>query len=491
MSRNRRETVAALTGGIIAPIVASGPFVLAAAAQTSPQLSPQEAQAIAKDIFLWGMHPVAIYHLRYNAAQNEKSPTYVGIGRLRWERAAKKADRFATTPNATTLYGIGFYDLSKEPVVITVEEVKDRYWSIQLADNYARWWHLIGSQFNAPGPVRRLLIGPDWSGKIPQDFVGAEVVRSQSDMMCVLVRVALTDDTPDELKAVNAVQDRMTVISLRQWIATGKKNVKAEDVPLTKAAYPTYPGMETVREPGRLKGDDFLRWASLVLNDASFTKQADGHKEIEAFAQFERLGLKAGETFDPQKLAPDIRAGMEEGRNDMLARINQIGIDMNGWSLDSDLGYKDTDWLDRALYGYVAVLGPIPSRSHTAAFGIKDLKGRPFSGEHRYTITFDLDDMPPVTEFWELPLYDREGYFYDNPIDRYSLNSYMLKRGKLHTADGKLVIYVQNDEPKDLNQRKNWLPAPKEGFQFAARFYGPYGPLIDGSYKMPGVVRTE
>ena len=83
-----------------------------------------------------------------------------------------------------------------------------------------------------------------------------------------------------------------------------------------------------------------------------------------------------------------------------------------------------------------------------------------------------------MTEFWEIPLYDREGYFYDNPIDRYSINSYMLKRGKLHTADGKLVIYVQNDEPKDANQRKNWLPAPKEGFQFAARFYGP-GTAID------------
>jgi uncharacterized protein DUF1214 len=69
--------------------------------------------------------------------------------------------------------------------------------------------------------------------------------------------------------------------------------------------------------------------------------------------------------------------------------------------------------------------------------------------------------MPPVTEFWEIPLYDREGYFYDNPIDRYSINSYVLKRGKLHTADGKLVIYVQNDEPKDADQRQNWLPAPK------------------------------
>jgi hypothetical protein len=25
---------------------------------------------------------------------------------------------------------------------------------------------MIGSQFNAPGPVRRLLIGPNWSGKL-------------------------------------------------------------------------------------------------------------------------------------------------------------------------------------------------------------------------------------------------------------------------------------------------------------------------------------
>ena len=122
---------------------------------------------------------------------------------------------------------------------------------------------------------------------------------------------------------------------------------------------------------------------------------------------------------------------------------------------------------------------------------MKDPKGRALSGEYRYTITFDLNYMPPVTEFWEIPLYDREGYFYDNPIDRYSINSYMLKRGKLHTAEGKLVIYVQNDEPKDANQRMNWLPAPKEGFQFAAGFYGPGTSLIDGSYNMPGAVRVE
>ena len=50
--------------------------------------------------------------------------------------------------------------------------------------------------------------------------------------------------------------------------------------------------------------------------------------------------------------------------------------------------------------------------------------------------------MPPVTEFWEIPIYDREGYFYDNPMDRYAINSYMLKRGKLHTDGDDRVVQV-------------------------------------------------
>jgi hypothetical protein len=66
----------------------------------------------------------------------------------------------------------------------------------------------------------------------------------------------------------------------------------------------------------------------------------------------------------------------------------------------------------------------------------------------------------------------------------------MLDRGDLHTADGKLVIYIQNEKPSDSNQLKNWLPAPKGSFRFAFRFYGPKDKLIDWTYDMPGVVRS-
>jgi len=498
MKFTRRDFLPLLTGAVIAPTLTFGGFI-PKPAQANPAtapLTPKEARAIAREVFLWGMHPVALYHLRYIHAQNPKSPRFVGLNRFKWSRQPAKAlPRFATTPNATTLYGLAMLDLSQEPVVLTMSKADERYWSVQMADNYSRWWHMIGSQFNAPGPVRRLFVGPNWSGTLPAEFVGEEVVQSPSDFAVALGRLALTDDTPEELKAINAFMDRITLMPLSQWLATGKKDVRAEDVVPGKAEYPTYSGMENVREPSRLRGTEFLQWVSLILNDPSFTKQADGHKELQAFARFERLGLKAGQSFDPTSLSPALQTAVAEGIEDGVTALKAqlakgTGKPMNGWSLATDIGYHDTDWMRRALAGYIAVLGPVPVRSHTAARMYNDAAGQPLNGKNRYTITFDLKDMPPVTEFWELPLYDQEGFFVDNPIDRYSLNSYMLQRGKLHTVDGKLVIYVQADEPGDPDQRRNWLPAPRDAFQFTARFYGPRGPLIDGSYAMPGVVKV-
>ncbi|MFN2265855.1 MAG: DUF1254 domain-containing protein, partial [Anaerolineales bacterium] len=78
-------------------------------------ITTDEAKSIAKEVFLWGMHPVAIYHLRFNFAQNELNPRAAGINCLSWFRKPMKAlPRVATTPNATTLYGVGMFDLSQE-----------------------------------------------------------------------------------------------------------------------------------------------------------------------------------------------------------------------------------------------------------------------------------------------------------------------------------------------------------------------------------------
>ena len=105
-------------------------------------------------------------------------------------------------------------------------------------------------------------------------------------------------------------------------------------------------------------------------------------------------------------------------------------------------------------------------------------------------MTFSADDLPPVRNHWELPIYDADGYFVANEIDRYSLDSYMLDRGELHVADGEIVIPIQTDRRATAEETRNWLPAPPGPFRFAARYYDPDAPLIDGSYQMPAVIRT-
>jgi hypothetical protein len=131
--------------------------------------------------------------------------------------------------------------------------------------------------------------------------------------------------------------------------------------------------MEDVKEPGKLAGSEFLRWVSLVLNDDSFTKQSDGHAEVMAFQRFARLGLEKGRTFDPASLDPAIKTAVDAGIDDGRHAVQELmakgsGILRNNWEFLSDLGYKDSDWLNRARNGYIALLAPTPSRSHTGAF---------------------------------------------------------------------------------------------------------------------------
>ena len=166
-------------------------------------------------------------------------------------------------------------------------------------------------------------------------------------------------------------------------------------------------------------------------------------------------------------------------------------IDMNGWGVVRNDGGFEARWMDRAIIADAAWGAPDKNVSHGGAFLFTDSDGKPFSGKDEYTLTFDMDDLPPVTQFWSIPIYDANGYFVANEINRYTVNSFMLDSGELAAKDGKLVIYIQHEKPTDPAQAKNWLPAPAEGFRFTSRYYGPYAPLVDGSYKMPKVIKVK
>ena len=191
------------------------------------------------------------------------------------------------------------------------------------------------------------------------------------------------------------------------------------------------------------------------------------------------------ETTFAQVCAEYLGAGFDSVRRTMKTNM----INMNGWGVVRNDGGFETRWMDRAIIADAAWAAPDKNISHGGAFLFTDSDGKPLSGANKYTITFDMNDLPPVTQFWSIPIYDANGYFVANEINRYTVNSFMLAAGDLVAKDGKLVIYVQHEKPADPDQAKNWLPAPAKGFRFTSRYYGPYAPLVNGTYNMPKVVK--
>ena len=122
---------------------------------------------------------------------------------------------------------------------------------------------------------------------------------------------------------------------------------------------------------------------------------------------------------------------------------------MNGWNVLELTADFRTDWLNRTVMADFGYAGPDLPGSHIAAFQFTDADDEQLDGSKRYTITFEIGSLPPVSQFWSLPTYDEQGYFFDD----------------------ELVIYVQHEKPDSPGKVKSWLPALDGGMRFAARFY--------------------
>lgn len=225
------------------------------------QLTEDELRALTKDAFFWGMHPAAMYELRYALTQLKGGPSYVGDGRMRWDRRPRTAaDKSATTPNATTLYGMGFFDLRREPVVVATPDVPDRYFSVQAVDQYPRWFMPIGNQFTGRSAQESLIVGPDFRGPYPRGFAAAAMHPSPSNCVLVAGRFALKGNEPGEVAAVNRLMDQTTIAPVSVWEANARQPVRAEDQPVVEPGYATFPRMaELVDIATGLTGVDLLQ----------------------------------------------------------------------------------------------------------------------------------------------------------------------------------------------------------------------------------------
>jgi hypothetical protein len=111
---------------------------------------------------------------------------------------------FVTCPNQDVVYGLGYFSLDEEPVVIQVPDFGDRFWVYAIYDARADQFSELGKPYNTK-PGFYLIVGPQWKVERPAGIEA--VIRSSTTLANAIPRV-LMDDTSRTRSALSARRSR-------------------------------------------------------------------------------------------------------------------------------------------------------------------------------------------------------------------------------------------------------------------------------------------
>lgn len=393
---------------------------------------------------------------------------------------AGPSEKFVSVNN-DTVYSIAQLDLSGGPLLLDVPATGGRYFVLQFVDAWTNNFAYVGRRATGSDHGRYLLTPPGWAGDAP---AGATAIPVPTTIATIVGRWAC--DGPDDLPRVALLQGELALTP------------HGDQGPLAGVPRPD-PGVP----------DELAFYERLRVWMQAFPPSAPEQEHQRRYGPLGLLDPGASPYADaPEFLVAALVNGEAEGRSRLEdASSRSSTVPLNGWQASAhlfdynldhlELGTVDQpQWkladrdharLQRAVAARVGLWG---NHGYEAVYAMAydDGDGDPLTGEHRYTLTFT--EPPPVDAFWSVTMYDVPDYFLvDNPIDRYSIGD--RTPGLHHEPDGSLVVHLAHEEPSDPAARANWLPTPPGPFRPVLRMYQPRRPVLDGSYVIPPVVRTD
>ena len=439
-----------------------------------------EARALAVEAYVYA-YPLVTMEMTRRIMTNVASPegTRAPMGQLVKARTYPDASfRDVTAPNADTLYTTTWIDVSKEPWILSLPDMKGRYFLFPMLDGWTTVFQVPGKRTTGTKAQKYAITGPGWSGTLP---AGVTEYKSPTGLVWILGRIYSTG-TPEDYKAVHALQDQVSVVPLSAY----GKPYKPEPGKVDPAT-----DMKTaVRE--QVHAMDAAAYFKLFAELLKTNPPAADDAPM--LAKLAKIGVVPGQDFDAAKLDPAVAkglAGAPKPAQELIMGWLKAGIaagDMkleNGWAYTTKAGTYGTSYLQRAL---VTAIGLGANRPQDAIYPTStgpDIVKK-YSGEKKYVMRFEKGHLPPVDGFWSLTMYDADYFFVANPLNRYTLS----QRNKLKVnPDGSVDLLIQNESP-GKDRESNWLPAPKGDFVLMMRLYWPREKppsLIDGSWKIPEV----
>ena len=434
-------------------------------ATAKPNIAVEKIRTIAQRAYIYGYAPVYMERQRRNMVSVDID---MGDGRapentFSWlRRLATPALKVIVMPNNDTLYGSAWLDLGVEPYVLEVPDMRNRYFCLQLMDPFSNTYGYVGSRATGDKGGRFALVGPNWKEKLPADLDGT--IMAPATTIWIAARMAIAG--PEELETVHNLQDAVRLTPL-----SGKS------VAIHNPKYAPLP------PPERLPAVTFFEILGDVLK--AYPTPAPAQALVEEFAV---IGLSPDSGFDRTGLSPEAKAALGQGAEDAFAAIEQakLGQSVNGWDFSMKNGRFGEDYLLRSAIAYRSLAGNVPEEAIYFNCN-KDTDGHPLDGAQRYELRFENGQLPPVSAFWSLTMYDGKDFFLvENPINRYAVSD--RTKGLKYGADGSLTLYIQHESPGQ-DRESNWLPAPAGVFDVHLRTYVPKPALLKEEYRLPPLKR--
>lgn len=394
-----------------------------------------------------------------------RPPTSAGAaaGRLGHQRVLSDPSlRVGVAPNVDTLYSLAFLDLDEGPFRLTLPDLGDRYYCVQvgLADTGSPW--ALGRRTHGgqlpPLVLRRGPLGLRETGD------GLECTTPHRHLM-LGGRVLVEPGDPDDLARVHALQDRMLLERVEDAGAGepapsgGPTDVEVEA--LTREAETTDPAAFGLALARVLRDLDPAAVPAWVCDDLA-TCGLDGADGAVVD------GDARGES--------EVARGLADGLARIDERVRSMGGVRCGWALNARGPDVGDDLLLRAAVARAQIYVNPPQEALYPVCEV-DEHGAPLDGSaHAYTLTFPPGQLPPVGAFWSLTVYHAAGLLVANPWGRHAVGD--RTPGLRPGPDGSLAVHLSAAPPTGSadDPPAGWLPTPEGPFRLMLRLYHPTDP---------------
>ncbi len=374
-------------------------------------------------------------------------------------------------PNLDTLYSTIWFDVTSEPLVVRIPAMNDRYYMMPVMDMWTNIIDSIGTRTTGSDEISFVIVGPQWQGELPEDLY---VVNATTNYGWIIGRVLTYDEA--DYSNVHALQNQFSSISLSDYISKGNSS-DLDSLPISSTGKGTESLSDIVVEMPI--PDFYSEFFSLLSNTESYSYDEP------IISYLSNLGISDTRPIKFEELSFLSRIRLSVGA--FIARKvieNPPSLDpIGGWNLPIDeMGNYGENYPKRAVIAKVG-LGANEAVDAIYALSEIDADDQKFDGDQTYVLHFAKDNLPPVSGYWSITIYNENGLFDAVETERYALHN---KNQLTYNEDGSLDLYFGPTRPAKAAPT-NWIETTPGVFNLVLRLYWPNQNILDGDWIPPRI----